>query len=102
MKKELSFGMSIIPIFALVIAAASSIFIWKAGMHIPLMIGVIVAAVIAKICGWSWREVEKMMVNGVSRALPAVFILLIIGIIVGTWIAGGVIPTMIYYGLIDH
>ena len=45
------------------------------------------------------REVEKMMVKGVSRALPAVFILLIIGIIVGTWIASGVIPTMIYYGL---
>lgn len=99
MKKELSFGMSIIPIFALIIAAASSIFIWKAGMHIPLMIGVIVAAVIASICGWSWREVEKMMVNGVARAMPAVFILLIIGIIVGTWIASGVIPTMIYYGL---
>ncbi|KAA0964827.1 Na+/H+ antiporter NhaC [Sporosarcina sp. ANT_H38] len=99
MKKEQSFVMSIIPILTLMIAATLSIFVWKAGMHIPLMIGVIVAAVIAKICGWSWREVEKMMVNGVSRALPAVFILLIIGIIVGTWIASGVIPTMIYYGL---
>ena len=99
MKKELTFGLSIIPILALVIAAASSIFIWKAGMHIPLLIGVIAAAVIAKICGWSSEEIEKMMVNGVSRALPAVFILLIIGIIVGTWIASGVIPTMIYYGL---
>jgi Na+:H+ antiporter, NhaC family len=39
------------------------------------------------------------MVGGVARALPAVFILLIIGIIVGTWIGSGVIPTMIYYGL---
>ncbi|WP_342514913.1 Na+/H+ antiporter NhaC [Sporosarcina sp. FSL K6-1522] len=99
MKKELTFGVSIIPILALMAAAASSIFIWKAGMHIPLLIGVVVAAVIAKICGWSWYEVEKMMVNGVSRALPAVFILFIIGIIVGTWIASGVIPTMIYFGL---
>ncbi|MCG7345964.1 Na+/H+ antiporter NhaC [Sporosarcina sp. ACRSL] len=99
MKKEMTFGLSIIPILALVIAAASSIFVWKAGMHIPLLIGVIAAAVVAKICGWSWETIEKMMVNGVSRALPAVFILLIIGIIVGTWIASGVIPTMIYYGL---
>ncbi|WP_432361234.1 Na+/H+ antiporter NhaC [Sporosarcina sp. UB5] len=99
MKKELTFTASIIPILALMIAAASSIFIWKAGMHIPLLIGVLVAAVIAKTCGWRWQEIEKMMVNGVSRALPAVFILLIIGIIVGTWIASGVIPTMIYYGL---
>jgi Na+:H+ antiporter, NhaC family len=68
-------------------------------MHIPLMIGVIVAAIIAVVCGWTWDEVQKMMVGGVARALPAVFILLIIGIIVGTWIGSGVIPTMIYYGL---
>ena len=99
MKKELTFVASIIPILALLVAAASSIFIWKAGMHIPLLIGVFAAAAVAKICGWRWNEIEKMMVNGVSRALPAVFILLIIGIIVGTWIASGVIPTMIYYGL---
>lgn len=99
MKKEMTFGLSIIPILALLIAAASSIFIWEAGMHIPLLVGVLAAALVAKVCGWRWDEIEKMMVNGVSRALPAVFILLIIGIIVGTWIASGVIPTMIYYGL---
>ncbi|MFC4802281.1 Na+/H+ antiporter NhaC [Neobacillus sp. GCM10023253] len=99
MKKELSLGKSLIPIIALIGAAALSIFIWKAGMHIPLMIGVIAAAIVSIMAGWSWDDVQKMMVNGVSRALPAVFILLIIGIIVGTWIASGVIPTMIYYGL---
>ncbi|MBS4223801.1 Na+/H+ antiporter NhaC [Lederbergia citrea] len=99
MKKQLSFGMSLIPILALIGAAACSIFFWKAGMHIPLLIGVIAASLIAIIGGWSFDDVQKMMVNGVSRALPAVFILLIIGIIVGTWIASGVIPTIIYYGL---
>jgi Na+:H+ antiporter, NhaC family len=99
LKREVSFKLSIIPILTLTLAAALSIFYWKAGMHIPLMIGVIVAAIIAVVCGWTWDEVQKMMVGGVARALPAVFILLIIGIIVGTWIGSGVIPTMIYYGL---
>ena len=64
MKKELSLGMAIIPIVALIAAAASSIFIWKAGMHIPLLIGVLAAAVIAIRCGWKWHEVENMMVKG--------------------------------------
>ncbi|MED4203916.1 Na+/H+ antiporter NhaC [Neobacillus mesonae] len=99
MKKEMSIGMSLIPIVALIGAAALSIFVWKAGMHVPLMVGVIAAAIISIISGWSWDEVQRMMVKGVERALPAVFILLIIGMIVGTWIASGVIPTMIYYGL---
>lgn len=99
MKKELTIGMSVIPIVALIISAALSIFIWKAGMHFPLIIGVIFAAFVAKLGGWDWDEIQNMMVRGVSRALPAVFILLIIGMIVGSWIASGVIPTIIYYGL---
>ena len=53
MKKELSLGMAIIPIFALIAAAASSIFIWKAGMHIPLLIGVIVSG---SYCDKLWLE----------------------------------------------
>lgn len=99
MKKECTFIMATFPIIALIVSAALSIFVWEAGMHIPLLVGLVVAAVVAQMGGWRWDETEKMMVNGVSRALPAVFILLIIGIIVGTWIASGVIPTMIYYGL---
>ncbi|MBS4208153.1 Na+/H+ antiporter NhaC [Bacillus sp. FJAT-50079] len=99
MKKELSIWLALIPMLALIGSATASIFIWKAGMHIPLLIGVLAGAIVAIARGWSWHEVEKMMVNGVARALPAVFILLIIGIIVGTWIASGVIPTIIYYGL---
>lgn len=99
MKKELSFMMSTLPILALIFAAACSIFIWDAGMQIPLVIGVSVAALIAKLGGWKWSEIERMMIDGVARALPAVFILLLIGMIVGTWIASGVIPTLIYYGL---
>ncbi|QBQ07097.1 Na+/H+ antiporter NhaC [Sporosarcina pasteurii] len=99
MNKEMSFTLSVIPIITLIGAAALSIFYWKAGMHIPLLIGVIAAAVVAAICGWTWEEIQKMMVNGVARALPAIFILLVIGIIVGTWIGSGVIPTMIYFGL---
>ena len=99
MNKTISAALAVIPVLALMAAAACSIFIWKAGMHLPLLIGTVAAAVVAVWCGWKWDEVQEMLVRGVSRALPAVFILLVIGIIIGTWIASGVIPSMIYYGL---
>ncbi|MED4017824.1 Na+/H+ antiporter NhaC [Sutcliffiella cohnii] len=99
MKKNVTFGKSLIPLLGLIAAAACSIFIWKAGMNFPLIVGVILASIIAISCGWRWNNVQQMMVNGVSRALPAVFILLAIGMIIGSWIASGVIPTMIYYGM---
>lgn len=99
MNKEMSAKWAVLPILLLIIAASMSVFVWEAGMHMPLIFGVIVAATIAVGFGWQWTEVQSMMGRGVERALPAVFILLIIGVIVGSWIASGVIPTMIYYGL---
>lgn len=99
MKQEMNLGLALTPIIGLIIAASLSVFVWEAGMHLPLMIGVVIAAIIAYISGYKWEEIQEMMVRGVSRALPAIFILLIIGMIVGSWIASGVIPTIIYYGL---
>lgn len=99
MKKELTFSMSVLPFIVLISAAAGAIFFWDVSMHIPLLIGIIASAIMALVAGWKWNDVEEMMRKGVYQALSAVFILLIIGIIVGTWLASGVIPTMIYYGL---
>ena len=69
------------------------------GMLIPLMTAIAVAVIVGKFLGYSWKDLEHSRVQGVSRALPAVFILFLIGTIIGTWIEGGLIPTIIYYGL---
>ncbi|MCY9514724.1 Na+/H+ antiporter NhaC [Paenibacillus apiarius] len=99
MRRQVSTGLAILPILALISAGAASIFIWKAGMFIPLVIGIIVTVLVGVASGYRWDELQQMMVNGVAKALPAIFILLVIGMIVGTWISSGVIPAMIYYGL---
>lgn len=99
MKKEMSVWLAIIPILTLIITATLSVFVWDAGMHMPLIFGIMAAALVTMICGAKWEDVQGMMVNGVTRGLPAVFILMVIGTIVGSWIASGVIPTIIYYGL---
>ncbi|WJY26101.1 Na+/H+ antiporter NhaC [Sporosarcina trichiuri] len=99
MEKEMSGWLAALPILVLVAAASMSVFVWDAGMLLPLVIGVLAAAVVAAVAGFRWADVQEMMVRGVGRALPAVFILLLIGLIVGSWMASGVIPTIIHYGL---
>lgn len=99
MIKKPNLLLSIIPLFILMCAAASSIFFWKAGMLIPLCIGIAGTVVVGLSIGFKWKELEGFMVEGVSKALPAVFILFIIGTIIGSWIISGVIPALIYYGL---
>ena len=98
-RKLPSVPIALLPIAVLVIMALVSITVWDIGMHIPLMSAVAVAVIVGRFLGYTWQDLEHSLVQGVSRALPAVFILFLIGTIIGTWIEGGLIPTIIYYGL---
>ncbi len=67
--------------------------------QIVLIITAMVAAVVGLRLGFSWRTLQDAMVHGVSLAMGAIFILLVVGALIGTWIMSGIVPTMIYYGL---
>lgn len=71
----------------------------KAGMQLPVLLGVAVAAIGARILGIRWPQIQASMFSGVTDGMPAVSILLLVGATIGLWIAGGAIPTMIWYGL---
>ncbi|MDD1781310.1 Na+/H+ antiporter NhaC [Enterovibrio sp. ZSDZ35] len=49
--------------------------------------------------GHRYKDLEHAATQGISNGLGAVLILLAVGALVGTWIAGGIVPTIIYYGL---
>lgn len=46
-----------------------------------------------------WQQLEDAITHNMRSATPALIILLLIGAIAGTWMASGIIPTLIYYGL---
>ncbi|MDQ7111784.1 Na+/H+ antiporter NhaC [Staphylococcus simulans] len=67
--------------------------------HIPLMIGTAVAIGVTMLHGYKFDDVEQMMYKGIRHALPAIVIIILVGLIIGSWIGSGVVATMIYYGL---
>ena len=88
-----------ISLFSLVVGISVSIVIYGLDPHIPMLLGVLVASVVALRCGFSWHTIQNGMVRGITNALPATIILIIVGILIGVWILAGVVPTLIYYGL---
>ena len=90
---------AIITFLGLVVIMSVGIVVFEVSPHIPMFIGVIFAALMALRLGYKWDAVESMMITGISRAMQAILILMIVGMLVGTWILSGTIPTMIYYGL---
>lgn len=58
-----------------------------------------VACIIGLKNGWKWTQLEEAMVHGISVSMGAIFILLAVGALIGTWLMSGTVPTLIYYGL---
>ncbi len=49
--------------------------------------------------GHQYQEMQGAITKGISNGLEAILILIAVGALIGTWIAGGVVPSLIYYGL---
>ena len=94
-----SFGASIATIIAIMTILMVGIFVIKVEIHILLVLGVVFSALMAKIVGFKWKVIEKAMGVGVSRAMIGMFIFILIGMIIGSWIEAGTVPALIYYGL---
>jgi len=68
-------------------------------LETALVLGAMTAALFALHLGLSWKEVESGMISGIKNALGASLILIIIGMVIGSWILSGTIQTLVYYGL---
>ena len=64
-----------------------------------LIIAAALAAGISLFLGVPWVDIQEKMLENIRAATPAILILLMVGALVGTWLIGGIVPTMIYYGL---
>jgi NhaC family Na+:H+ antiporter len=67
--------------------------------HFPLLFAGCVASGVAWIYGWSWREIRTGILHAINLAMGAILILLVIGVLIGTWMAAGIVPALIDWGL---
>lgn len=97
--------MSLLPLAVLVIFLALTINLFggdaiAGGSQLSLLTASAVCTAMAiGVYRCRWQQLEDAIVQNMRSATPALIILLLIGAIAGTWMASGVIPTLIYYGL---
>jgi NhaC family Na+:H+ antiporter len=68
-------------------------------LQVALLLSASFASLIAFKNGYTVAGVADAIVGGVSAALGAIFILLAVGALIGTWNMAGTIPTVITYGI---
>lgn len=49
--------------------------------------------------GQTYHAMQTGLIKGIHNGMEAVLVLITVGALIGSWIAGGVVPSIIYYGL---
>lgn len=98
-------GQALLPVIVLIGLLAGSVYLFGDGSsggpnQIALILAAGVGIIVGLRNGYTWKEIEHGIVHGISLSMGAILILLVVGSVIGTWILSGVVPTMIYYGLL--
>ncbi len=100
-------GWALVPVVALVALLSLVLLVlprvepgFEGTGHLPLIAAAAVAAAVARRFGYDWNELESGVVEAIRMAMRAILILLVIGMLMGTWLAGGIVPALIHWGLL--
>lgn len=94
-----TFAEAIIPIIAMLVILTIGKGVMGYSTEPLLILVACVAAFVAFNVGITWDEMLDEISNKIAKGMPAILILVTVGAMVGTWMAAGTIPIMIYYGV---
>lgn len=103
-KRDPSLLDALIPMLSMVVLIGGSLAIFgldalDGPIQVALVAACLVAAIIALKNGYAWNDVQAAGQSAMASITSAVFILLAVGALIGTWNMSGTIPTLVYYGI---
>lgn len=98
-KTKPTFIQSLIPLIAIALFLGVGYGVFHLNAEILLIAAAAVAGFIALKLGYNYKEIEGGIIESMMKGMPAMLIVIVVGALIGSWIAAGTIPMLIYYGL---
>lgn len=92
-------GLALLPLIAMIGLLVIGYGVYGLPIESLLLTSAIIAATVAWKIGYSWNDIQNAIIERLTKTLPAVFILVLVGGLIGSWMVGGTIPMLVYYGL---
>ncbi len=90
---------ALVPFIAMALLLGVGYGIYKIKAQILLIAAAFVTGILGLLLGFKWKDMERGIVDSIHKAMPAILIMLSVGVLIGSWMASGTIPMVIYYGL---
>ena len=102
------FWESMVPVFVLMALLMFSVIIFDDNAaisatdgpsQIALLTAGFIAAMLALLQGSRWTDLEAAVIQSIGYVTQTFLILILVGALIGTWILGGIVPTLVVWGL---
>ncbi len=101
-ERPLSLAAAVLPLLTMLVLLTAGAAFLDVGNELLVLVmlgAAAVAGVVAARVGRTWDDVQRATGEKLAAVLPAILILLAIGMLIGTWILSGTIPMLVYAGL---
>ncbi|MEE0742225.1 MAG: Na+/H+ antiporter NhaC [Emergencia sp.] len=96
---NLTFGKAIICIAALIAVLFLGFAVLGCDTKVVFTVAGTVIGILLVCFGFKLADVFQWFTDGAKGSMDVILILMSVGMVIGTWIVSGVVPTIIYYGL---
>ncbi len=92
-------GIAVLPIIAMALLLGVGYGVYQIRPQVLLIAAAFLTGCLGVVLRFRWEDMQKGIVESISKAMPAILIMLCVGVLIGSWMASGTIPMIIYYGL---
>ena len=98
-KKQPTLAFAIFDLAAVMAIVIIGLLVFEAPIQILMLFAMLLQIPMMLYLGYSYKEIESGIVDSMAKALPSILILLTVGMLIGTFMASGTVPILIYYGI---
>lgn len=92
-------GEVIILLILFLLVMASSALWFDIPLQLSLFITWFIFIIAGIYLGHTYMQLQTAIAEGINKGMEATLIIVTVGALIGSWIAGGIVPSLIYYGL---
>jgi NhaC family Na+:H+ antiporter len=93
------FFQSFVCFSVIVMTIAGGLFAFGISLHALMFLCLLWAGLHAYSLGYDYLQIRDLMTSALSRAMPAIYIFILIGMVISSFMHSGTIATLMYYGL---
>src|SRR5512135_1763933 len=98
-RRSPSFWVALLPLVSMALLLGVGYGVYKIRPQVLLVAAAFLTGCLGVLLKFRWEDMQKGIVDSIQKAMPAILIMLTVGVLIGSWMASGTIPMIIYYGL---